>query len=304
MTKRYFIFFIIIFLPSCIVNIPDSLSIEKKEHKLPIKLNYIIEIGVEKLFSSCGLDAALDGNIYIVDQGKNRIVKMDIKDYSLKDFSSISEKKLYYPVDIAIDSAMFIYVIDKGENVIYQYDLKGELIKLIKGNIDKFYSPGGLAIDEIGNIYLVDQGNDKILKLDCQGNIISEWGYWGHGKEQFNEPTKIAIAPSGEIYIVDTGNNRICKYDMYNNFILSFGEKGENDGQFSSPLGIDIDNFGNVFIADTKNNRIQFFDFNGNFLSSIKTSQEPVDICIGNNNRLFVSETNKIVEYEIIYQEK
>ena len=245
-------------------------------------------------------DVAMDaeGNIYIADQGNNRIRKVDtsgvintVAGTGERGFSGdgglATEAQLDSPWDVAMDAEGNIYIADQGNNRIRKVDTSG-VINTVAGTGEwgfsgdgglateaQLNSPTGVAVDAEGNIYITDYGNNRIRKVDTSGVIntvagTGEWGFNGDGglatEAQFNRLYRVAVDAEGNIYITDYGNNRIRKVDTSGviNTVAGSGERGfSGDGgpateaQIDSPKGVSVDASGNIYIADQGNNRIR-----------------------------------------------
>ena len=78
--------------------------------------------------------------------------------------------------------------------------------------------PHGVAVDGAGNLYIADMFNQRIRKVDAAGVISTvagdgTWGYGGDGgaavAAQLAGPTNVALDDAGNLYIADSGNDRI-----------------------------------------------------------------------------------------------
>jgi outer membrane protein assembly factor BamB len=112
----------------------------------------------------------------------------------------------------------------------------------------KMGMPEGVAVGEDGNVYVADTGNEKIMVFTqdnrfirewavpsplvlavrngrvvvgsgpgvsvhtTDGKLLSVWGKYGNGPEEFNTVHGVAIAANGTVYISDTNNVRIKAY--------------------------------------------------------------------------------------------
>jgi sugar lactone lactonase YvrE len=82
--------------------------------------------------------------------------------------------------------------------------------------------PTGVAVDTAGNLYIADYGNQRIRKINTLGTITTVAGngissYLGDGgpatAAELNYPTGVALDAAGNLYIADFVNNRIRKVD-------------------------------------------------------------------------------------------
>ncbi|MFY3739840.1 MAG: sugar lactone lactonase YvrE [Candidatus Nitrosomirales archaeon] len=213
--------------------------------------------------SSKGITIDSSDNVFVVDQGNNRIQKFD------KNGNFITTLGSYCNVE-------------SGDGCI-DPDGSGSLA-LGDGQLS---SPYGIAIDSRDNLYVADSNNHRIQKFDKNGNFITKWGSYGTGDGEFNYPSAIAIDSSGKVYVGDSLNDRIQKFDKNGNFITKWGSycylaSGDGcidpddqgplvlgDSQFgdTNDLGVAVDSRDKVYVSDPQNNRIEKFDKNGNFIT-------------------------------------
>jgi hypothetical protein len=193
------------------------------------------------------LDVALDGsgNVYFVDDGNQRIRKINV-------------------------STGLIYTIAGNGTKSFN----GDGIAATNAFLN---DPVGFAIDGSGNVYIVDTDNQRIRKVTVSTGIISTvagngtGGYTGDGmaatNAEVNSPYGVAVDGSGNVYIADRYNHRVRKVTISTGLISTLAGNGtagyNGDGiqataaQLNEPNGIFVDNSGNVYIADDNNHRIR-----------------------------------------------
>ena len=185
-------------------------------------------------------DAA--GNLYIADNGNQRIRKVDAATGTISTIAGTGERG---------------YGGDGGPATQAQ-----------------LYGPHGVALDAAGNLYIADNDNHRIRKVDAATGTIStvagttEVREGSPGTEaQFHDPRGVAADGTGNVYIADTGNHRIRRVDAFTGTISTFagtGESGDSgdggpasEAQLSQPKAVAVDGAGNVYIADSANQRIR-----------------------------------------------
>ena len=124
-----------------------------------------------------GIAADTLGNVYVTDQGNNRVEKFT-------------------------DVGTFIGAFGCGvANVTSCSPGSGD------GN---FNNPTGISVDSSNDFYVVDSGNNRVEKFYPNGTFIGQWGAAGPETGQFTNPGWLAINQfSGNVYVTDTGNNRV-----------------------------------------------------------------------------------------------
>ena len=133
---------------------------------------------------------ALDkgGNLYIADEGNNRIRRVD--------------KSTGVITTVAGSSDTYGYSGDGGPAV-------GARLSL----------PEGVAVAPNGDIYIADTGNNRVRKVDAKTHVITTVvgvgaaGFAGDGapatQAELDGPVALALSPAGNLYVVDVGNHRV-----------------------------------------------------------------------------------------------
>lgn len=260
--------------------------------------NYVSQFGNNgnsngQFSNPVGITMDSAGDLYVVDQGNNRIQKFDSNGNYIMQFGS----GLDTPVGVIVDGFGNIYVASYNNDQVHKYGPAGNLIFLfgISGSGDgEFSGPTHLALDNAGNVYVLDKFNNRVQKFDPSGNYISQFGSAGSGNGQLNWPSGISIDASGNIYIGDSGNNRVQKFMANGNYLLQFGSLG---GAMDHINGLKTDASGNVFVVDDYNSRVQKFTSTGVFLNSFGTYGStngqfflPYDVVLNNLQEVFVAD--------------
>ncbi len=155
-------------------------------------------------------DVAVDaaGNIYIADNGNNRIRKIN---YSTGVISTV--------VGVLFGSV---------PGSIYGYTGDGG-----PATAAKVYYPKGITVDGPGNIYIADWNNHVIRKVNTSGiiNTLAGTGTAGYSGDgglallgQFNYPTDVAVRTDGDVFVADYDNNRIRRIKIGNEPYFTAGE--------------------------------------------------------------------------------
>ncbi|MEI7677131.1 MAG: putative Ig domain-containing protein, partial [Bacteroidales bacterium] len=146
------------------------------------------------------------------------------------------------------------------------------------GILATFKAPTGIAIDAAGNLYIADNGNNKIRKITAAGVVTSYAGigiaYTQDGVgllSYFNGPESVTIDKYNNLYVTEDGNyvRKVTPAGVVTT-IAGTGVASSVDSTvgklatFNQPAGIAIDAVGDtLYIADTKGNIIRTISLTG-----------------------------------------
>jgi uncharacterized protein (TIGR03437 family) len=235
---------------------------------------------------------ALDsnGNLYIADEGDNRIRKVDptgiISTYAGTglpgyngDRGPAKNAALDFPTGVAVDTKGNLYIADSLNFVIRRVDVDGT-INTIAGNGKPGFAgdnglatsaqmnPVAVAVDAAGNLYIADGLNFRIRKVDTNGIITTIGGNGMEANQGDNGPATsaeidfvadLAVDNSGNVYLADYFNLEVRKIDttgMMTAFAggVQSGPLEENGIPATTavmvPFGVAFDPSGNIYISD------------------------------------------------------
>ncbi len=205
---------------------------------------YLDGIGTNASFKNpYGIICDLSNNIYVADQGNQRIRKIT-------------------PTGVVTTIA--------GSGT--QTFLDGT------GTNAGFYNPSGLALDSNWNLYVGDWVNNRIRKITPSGVVTT---FAGSGTSTFLDGTgtnagfntpRLICCDTSNIYVADTGNNRIRTINLSTSVVSTLAGSGTMtflDGLgtvagFNAPRGITVDYIGNVYVSDSGNARVRKITPDGN----------------------------------------
>ena len=216
-------------------------------------------------------DIAVDssGNVYVVDQGNNRVEKFaNTGAYATQWGSFGSGNGLFLgPYGVAVDSLGNVYVTDSGNNRVEKFSSTGIYTTQINPTgPNQFNVPRGVAVDGSGNVFVTDSNNNRVEEFSSAGIYVRQWN--AYNAIGFASPIGVAVDSSGNVYVIDNGHNYVDKFTGTGSPIAQWGGFGSGDGKFNGPYYVAVDGSGNVYVVDDGNNRVQKFTSTGTFITT------------------------------------
>lgn len=187
------------------------------------------------------------GNLYIADQGNNRIRKLTGTTITTVagtgsvgytgDNGPATSATLNAPSSVVVDGSGNIFIGDNGNLVVRRVDAISGAITTVAGNGNSCFpttstcgdagpatsasltSPQNIALDASGNLYIADYFAFKVRKVNASTQIISTLagtGIAGSSGDngaatlaRLNHPSGVGADSAGNIYISDQYNNKI-----------------------------------------------------------------------------------------------
>jgi RHS repeat-associated protein len=190
--------------------------------------------GAGQLKESAGVAVDASGNVWVTDEGNNRVQEFTEIGGFLRTFGfgvTNEESKLE-----VCTSACHAGKAGSGE---------GELSR-----------PGGIVVSG-GHVYVADSGNNRVEEFGTEGAYVAQFGSKGSGNGQFSTPNGMAADSAGDLYVTDVGNDRIEEFSSSGVYITQFGKAGAGNSEFDDPEGVAVNAAGEAYVVDSENSRVQ-----------------------------------------------
>lgn len=173
---------------------------------------------LQKIYS--GLDNATSisvtqNHIYIVEQGKNRLLKLDHSGTLIETIGGRGSGDYQFskPVDVDATNGLKVFVTDFNNRRVQVFDRRGQYLSSIEarntfGEMREF-NPSQIAVDQMGEVYFTDSETRYIHHFDLDYNVLDE----------FKIPNEIKTVHdlsigSSEIFILDWGSGTIHRLTL------------------------------------------------------------------------------------------
>lgn len=266
------------------------------------------------LKSVVGVVVDANNNIYIADNGDNRVRKIDgrtgiittLAGNGIKGFSGdggpATSASLNNPGSLAVDNSGNVYIFDFLNFRVRKVDSKGIITTVVGGSGGlNLFDGGGVAVDSAGNLFIAENGAHRILRMDVMNGSITTVA--GNGSANYtgdngsatsaslNFPDYLTVDNNGNLFISDRGNNVI-------RVVKAVGAKNNaqqvtiTNAVFNKPMltitGSSFGNSGAMVMVNGKN------------ISSFINSQNDTSIVLkGNKKKLNIKKGSNTVSVTI-----
>jgi DNA-binding beta-propeller fold protein YncE len=215
------------------------------------------------------------GNLYVVDTGKSRILKLNSEGLYVTTFGSEGSSTGHFqnPYGIWIDSQDHVFVADSGNDRIVYFDPANFLdsfktLGSYGSELGQFNSPYACCV--AGDVlYVTDVNNNRIQAIP----LTTTDTIWDPDNIQLFAGSKTFVSLWGitcvgkTIYVVDKGANTIFSFNSNGELTGSIASEGKLDGELLDPRNIFYDvTSDHLFVANHGNHSIDVFKTDGVFV--------------------------------------
>ena len=182
--------------------------------------------GEGELKAPLNMTVDADGNLYVVDAGRNQVVIYDNKENYSAAIGKAGEMK---PRDVAV-GADKIYVADLEKHCIRVFNkATREALYDIPRGADatngevQLQTPTNLALDSRGRLYVADTGHFRVKVFDADGKFLHSVGEFGEGLGQFTRLKGIAVDRDQRLFAVDAMSQVVQVFNDEGRMLTYFG---------------------------------------------------------------------------------
>ena len=185
--------------------------------------------------------SAPNGDIYVVDQGNNRILQYNSSGGFIASHGEYGSElgQFNSPNSLAFDSFGNIYVTDGGNTRVQKFNSSFADPTLLDSSScpdGSFTNPIGIAIDGSNNIYVTDVNTARILIIGGDSSCIKITN------EAMASPVGIALSPAGFIVVTDSGANAVRAFNPDGSLLGSVTVE-------NTPVGVAVDSSNNIYVS-------------------------------------------------------
>lgn len=206
----------------------------------------------------------VNGELYIIDPGNNRVVVTDAEGTFLYQFKFEDAGLPGDPNAIAVNKKGDLYVSVEGR--LFVLDYRGEYKREIElgSMLGAVFSVQSIYFDPQDEyLYLGGSGREsgRVLVLDKMEKLI--FSFSGNFRNVYG-----LQANSEGIYFLDPAIFQVFHFNKKGELIKQFGGVGETGGGFSMPQDLIVDDKGRIAVLDANRTLILFFNKETQFLVS------------------------------------
>jgi len=163
-----------------------------------------------------------NNNIYVSDEGNNRVHKFDKDGKYLDVFflgtgaRAIAFLKNGNTVVSRVQSSSYLKIIDKQKNIIKEWGTYGT-------GDTQFQNIEEITVDDEDNIYIIDGQNNAVKKFDQNGNFLLKFTAAVRTAEQIDGPYPYGICfLNNKIFVTSTRNSLVRVFDKTGKYLKSW----------------------------------------------------------------------------------
>ncbi len=182
-----------------------------------------------KLQQAVAVDVDADGNVYIIDQGNNRLLKYSEGEF-VREVGGFGNEgdQLDDPRDVDASLTLDILVADYNNERIVRFDRNLNFVAAYSGQVGegetRFGRVKSVAFSNQLEIFLIDDDRRQVVKLDRVGQSPLYFGGPEEPYGQLFDPLQLTVGTQ-QVFVSDPGQSAVLIYDFLGNFIHKIRSK-------------------------------------------------------------------------------
>jgi DNA-binding beta-propeller fold protein YncE len=220
--------------------------------------------------NSKGISIDPAGNIYVVDTGRNLLMRFNGSGDSTGEVGGYGwgDYQFDQPYDVCATNGIEIYVADYNNHRIQRFDRTLANVATLtthESNDDskRFGYPSGVAVSRLGDLFICDDEDVRMVKVNTFSTVERTFGGYGEGAGTLTMPRQVAIGPNDDVFVSDKG--RVAVYDNFGSYLTSIGV-----GVLHDPKGIGV---GEDKIGVCDSDTLYFFNLDGELISQFSINE-------------------------------
>ncbi len=205
-----------------------------------------------------GITFDLKGNVWVTDEGYNKVRKFSQDGRLLQTIYHVSSKRDHFnrPTGVSVSPEGLVYICDSGNHRVTVHEEEGMFLFAYGSEGSGpgcFDGPSDVAFGSDGLVYVIDEGNKRVCMWSKEGSFQSDF------RTKY-VPDCIAATGDNHLLVTSWSSHTVMVYTLGGQLVHEFGGIGSDPKRrFTGPYGICVDDSGTVYVADYGNKRVQVF---------------------------------------------
>ncbi|RQW05375.1 MAG: hypothetical protein EH225_04650 [Calditrichaeota bacterium] len=247
------------------------------------------------------IDLDPEGNLYIMDSGRNRLVKYSAQGKFLEEIGGFGQgaEEFSNPRDLDTHLSLNIFIADYNNNRVVRLDARMHFLNDFQTSFDSpyyFEMPLSVAVNNQYDIFILEDLNKTIIKFNRFSEPLTAFGSAAENLGQLLGPQQLAIGQGNLLYVSDVLQKSVLVFDFLGNYLREIKHP-----DFVEPRGIDVSARGELIVADQKGRTVYFYDDSRNFFDIFNLASydiRPTDVALWHPKgksgmRLYISDPQK-----------
>lgn len=211
------------------------------------------------------LAVARDGTVYVLDNGRKKVVVY-------KSWRPVAEFPVAAPEEELVGIAVHplngdVFVLNK--NAVKRFSQSGRELGVFgndkrRGHPARIKRPVRARMDPTGVLWVIDHEGEAVARFSARGRFLGRKGGF-----EFAGRLRVAGAPDGGFAVLDAKDYMVTRFDSEGWVTARFGVQGTKAEQFEDPVDLAISATGDVYVLDAGKKVVMRFSRQGSHVKNI-----------------------------------